>query len=290
MYVGGSSKEGFDRAESGEGVGRKPMQGGEPDPGRGVYVARRIVAAFILLLLLVLLVPWACQALFPERDSGPKAPETAVTDEDTATEQASAPDNSSDGDEVDEGNTGRATSTLEADGDESSEVPNVEVAVDLTGVITGLEADASEGGIVDSAPLPAPVPSTDNQQVQPIPQETVQPIPQETVLPVAQHQQQAAQPSPQQQVQPITQQVQPVAFEEPIFFREPPLFERPAFFGEPVFFEGPYVFEEPIPLGEGANFESPPAGTTAAPTASDAPVLADSGGPVAVTGTVVASA
>ena len=78
------------------------MQGGEPDPGRGVYVARRIVAAFILLLLLVLLVPWACQALFPERDSGPKAPETAVTDENPATEQASAPDNSSGG-EVDEG-------------------------------------------------------------------------------------------------------------------------------------------------------------------------------------------
>jgi len=285
MYVGGSSKEGFDRAESGEGVGRKPMQGGEPDPGRGVYVARRIVAAFILLLLLVLLVPWACQALFPERDSGPKAPETAVTDEDTATEQASAPDNSSDGGGVDEGNTGRATSTLEADENESSELPNVEVAVDLTGVITGLEADASEGGIVDSAPPPAPVPSTDNQQVQPIPQETVQPV----------AQQQAAQPSLQQQVQPITQQVQPVAFEEPIFFREPTLFERPAFFREPlffeepVFFEGPYVFEEPIPLGEGANFESPPAGTTAAPTASDAPVLADSGGPVAVTGTVVAS-
>jgi len=279
MYVGGSSKEGFDRAKSGEGVGRKPMQGGEPDPGRGVYVARRIVAAFILLLLLVLLVPWACQALFPERDSGPKAPETAVTDEDTATEQASAPDNSSDGGGVDEGNTGRATSTLEADENESSEVPNVEVAVDLTGVITGLEADASEGGIVDSAPPPAPVPNTDNQQVQPIPQETVQPV----------AQQQAAQPSLQQQVQPITQQVQPVAFEEPIFFREPTLFERPTFFREPVFFENPYVFEEPILLGEGANFESPPAGTTAAPTASDAPVLADSGGPVAVTGTVVAS-
>ena len=255
------------------------MQGGEPDPGRGVYVARRIVAALILLLLLVLLVPRACQALFPERDSGPKAPETAVTDEDTATEQASAPDNSSDGGGVDEGNTGRATSTLEADENESSEVPNVEVAVDLTGVITGLEADASEGGIVDSAPPPAPVPSTDNQQVQPIPQETVQPV----------AQQQAAQPSLQQQVQPITQQVQPVAFEEPIFFREPTLFERPTFFREPVFFENPYVFEEPILLGEGANFESPPAGTTAAPTASDAPVLADSGGPVAVTGTVVAS-
>ncbi|MDQ3926533.1 MAG: hypothetical protein M3272_06055, partial [Actinomycetota bacterium] len=162
---------------------------------------------------------------------------------------------------------------------ESSEVPNVEVAVDLTGVITGLEPAASEGYIVDSAPPPAPVPSTDNQQVQPIPQETVQPV----------AQQQAAQPSPQQQIQPITQQVQPVAFEEPIFFREPPLFDRPAFFGEPVFFENPYVFEEPIFLGEGANFESPSAGTTAAPTASDAPVLADSGGPVAVTGTVVAS-
>src|SRR3954451_6405599 len=42
------------------------MQGGQGpsgEPGRGVYVVRRIVAALVVLLLLALLVPQACQAL-----------------------------------------------------------------------------------------------------------------------------------------------------------------------------------------------------------------------------------
>src|SRR5215212_11074397 len=127
MYVGGSSKEGFDRAKAGEGVGRKPMQGGQPDPGRGVYVARRIVAALVVLLLIVLIVPRACEALFSERDSGTEAPETASTGEDTATEQASAPESSPDNGGVDEGVTGGnagAISDVAETEEEENEAPN----------------------------------------------------------------------------------------------------------------------------------------------------------------------
>ena len=38
------------------------MKGGQ-GPGRGIYVARRVIAALVVLLLLILLVPWACQNL-----------------------------------------------------------------------------------------------------------------------------------------------------------------------------------------------------------------------------------
>ena len=58
------------------------MQGGQ-EPGRGVYVVRRIVAIFVILLLLILLVPQACEAFIgPGEEPGSGAPETGDTGED----------------------------------------------------------------------------------------------------------------------------------------------------------------------------------------------------------------
>src|SRR5829696_2935054 len=54
------------------------MQGdqGPRENGRGVYVARRIVAAIVVLLLLALLIPWACQALVGPGEE-PEVPEVS---------------------------------------------------------------------------------------------------------------------------------------------------------------------------------------------------------------------
>src|SRR5215213_4761238 len=56
------------------------MQGG-PGPGRGIYVTRRVLAALVVLLLLVLLVPWACQNLIGSGEQpGSESSETADVD------------------------------------------------------------------------------------------------------------------------------------------------------------------------------------------------------------------
>src|SRR5918997_1702092 len=56
------------------------MQGG-PGPGRGIYVTRRVLAALVVLLLLVLLVPWACQNLIGSGEQpGSGSSETADVD------------------------------------------------------------------------------------------------------------------------------------------------------------------------------------------------------------------
>jgi hypothetical protein len=73
--------------------GRRPR--GEGRPGRRVYVARRIVAALVVLLLLALLVPRACQALTGSEDE-PASEASQVTEvgsaggeEDTPSEEGS---------------------------------------------------------------------------------------------------------------------------------------------------------------------------------------------------------
>jgi hypothetical protein len=82
------------------------MQGGPPDLGPGVYWARRIVAALIVLILLVLLVPRACQAFFgPEEEPSSVEPEKSATEEETVGETEGAPV---------EGGIGEAVSPAEA--------------------------------------------------------------------------------------------------------------------------------------------------------------------------------
>ncbi len=255
------------------------MQGGQPDPGRGVYVVRRIVAALVVLLLLVLLVPRACQALFPEEESGSRAPETVATDEDIAAEQADTADGSLEDGEIDaRGGAGSPTGGTEAGRSENSEELSAEVVVDITEVIANLEAPLVEDGPAGDQAAPVPtIPSTDaGDQQQP-----VQPI---------------AQPEP---VQPITQPepiaqpaVPPVLFEEAsVFFGEPVFFEEePIFLGGPVFFEEPFLLGEPIPFENSILLEDGAGGAMDAATGGDAPTTADSGGPgaVAVTGTATA--
>ncbi len=250
------------------------MQGGQPDPGRGVYVARRIVVAMVLVLLLVLLVPRACEALLPKEESSSRAPEIAATDEDPAAEQASITDSEPSDDEIDaEGDTGVTTSSAEAGGDESVEALSSEIAVDLPEVFTSLEpivggADiaASDVGIDQTAPIPG---VDDQQQVlQPV----VQPPPVQPVV----------QPPP---VQPVTQQAvaQPVPSEEPGFFGEEPFFfEGAAFFQEPFFFQEPVFFGEALVLEENADSIVNPS------IPEDTGVVAGSDGAIAVTATVAA--
>ncbi|HZY56600.1 MAG TPA: hypothetical protein VFE09_02235, partial [Rubrobacteraceae bacterium] len=101
MHAGGSRKERFDRQPE-EGVERKWMQGprrprGGQEPGRGVYVVRRIVAVLVVLLLLVLLAPWAWQTLFGQgEEPSSEAPEVAdvgdTGDEEATTDEGSAGD------------------------------------------------------------------------------------------------------------------------------------------------------------------------------------------------------
>ena len=258
------------------------MQGGQPDPGRGVYVVRRILAALVVLLLLVLLVPRACQALFPEEESGSRAPETAATDEDIAAEQADTADGSLDDGEIDaRGGTGSPTDGTEADRSENSEELSAEVVVNITEVVANLEAPLVEDGIAGDQAAPAPtLPDTDAGEQQP-----VQPI----------TQQQPVQPITQQElVQPIAQPaVPPVLFEaEPVFFGGPVFFEaEPVFFGEPGFFEAePVLLEEPILFENRLLLEDSAGGSVDVATGNDAVTTADSGGPgaVALTGTATA--
>jgi hypothetical protein len=252
------------------------MQGGQPDPGRGVYVVRRIVAALVVLLLLVLLVPRACQALFTEEESGSRAPETAATDEDIVAEKADTADDSLDDGEIDaRGGTGSPTGGTEAGRSENSEELSAEV-VNITEVVANLEAPLLEGSTASDQAVPVPtLPSTDagdqQQPVQPVAQ-------QEPVQPVAQ----------QEPVQPIAQPAGPPALREvePVFFFE----EEPIFFGEPVFFEEPFLLEAPILFENNIRLEEGAGGAMDAVPGGDAPTTTDSGGPgaVAVSGAAIA--
>ena len=242
------------------------MQGGQPDPGRGVYVVRRIVAALVVLLLLVLLVPRACQALFPEEESGSRAPETAATDEDIVAEQADTADGSLDDGEIDaRGGTGSPTGGTEAGRSENGEELSTEV-VNITEVVANLEAaPLLEGSTASDQAVPVPaLPSTDAGDQQP-------------VQPVAQ----------QEPVQSIAQPAGPPALfeEEPVFFEGEPIF-----FGEPVFFEEPFLLEAPILFENNIRLEDGAGGAMDAATGGDAPTTTDSGGPgaVAVSGAATA--
>src|SRR5829696_3142056 len=84
------------------------MYGGPPDPGRGVYLARRIVAAIVVVLLLVLVVPRACQAFLgpEEEETGPVESQKSATEEETVGETEAAP--------VEGGTTGEEVSAVEA--------------------------------------------------------------------------------------------------------------------------------------------------------------------------------
>jgi hypothetical protein len=210
--------------------GRESVQGPQ-EPGRGVYLARRIVALLIILLVLILLVPRACQALLgpgEEESSGPTVPETSVTEESTTglTEETAQQGSTAGGGETNvEVSISETASGAGAGEEESVQALDMQAAADLTGTAVSFEAPItpiSESAITDmNINQPAPLPEVGLQQ---------------------------------QEV------VQPVTFEEPVFFEESPFFE------EPMFLEEAVTPEEPTEVSEGPMASvSAPAPTSSGP-------------------------
>jgi hypothetical protein len=196
------------------------------EPGQGVYVARRLGAALVILLLLVLLVPWACENLL--RSEGEPAFETSETadvddsgdGEETVTEQGvaggqedAANSRSDDGEPGARGSVGMSTigDTLVRE-DESDAVANIEFDVDLAGPAMHFERTVGEGEV-----------------------NVIQEIP-------------AADVGVQQAVRPPAP-AEPMFLGEPVFIEDPVHFEDPVFFEDPTF-EDPILFEDPIFLVE----------------------------------------
>lgn len=234
------------------------MQGGR-EPGRGVYTVRRMLAVIIVLLLLVLFVPQACQALLGTgNETGSGAPDTADVDGSSGDEEDAATVEETTGDtESDEQGSATESSledeqarsegdAREASGeDEEEDVSNVEFDAALAQI--DVELDAAAGGANEIVPVPV-VDLALQQQSQPIafgePVVIEQPIAIQSPVPL--------EPPPAIPAQPIVQEpilpVEPAFFGEPIPFEEPIFFEEePAFFGDPTFYyEEPVFFVEPV--------------------------------------------
>src|SRR5215217_2270941 len=190
-----------------EEAGKKPMHEGPPDPGRGVYLARRIVAALVVLILLVLLVPRACQAfLGPEEEPSSIEPEKSATEEETVGETEGAP--------VERGTTTEEVSAVSPD--DAAHGTDVVAEAEAAEPRWDLEAPLGQGYIIGEVNQTAPVPGFGAAQ------QAVQPLP----------------PG-----QPISSAEPIVA--EPILSAEPVVAE-PTLPAEPIFFEGPIFFEEPL--------------------------------------------
>ena len=244
------------------------MQGGQ-EPGQGVYWARRIVAALVILLLLIFLVPRACQAFFgPEEASNPVAPEKSPTEEETVSETEGTPAEREIGEEVTSDEGVRSTVVVE------SEEPEAQ---------GDLEAPLDRSYMIGQVNQAAPVPSfgAAQQAIQPLP--TGQPIlPAEPVVvgPVL----------PTEPIKPILPaepvMAEPVLPAEPVI-AEPIFFEEPIFLNEPLFFEEPTFFEEE-PVFEGTSSKASAAAPE--PDAMADTNGGDGGGAVAVAGPVSARA
>jgi hypothetical protein len=214
-----------------EEAGKKPMQGGQ-EPGRGVYLARRIVAALVILLLLIFLVPRACQAfLGPEEESNPVAPEKSPTEEETVSETEGTPAERDIGEEV--GSDESVRSTVVVESEEAETQGDLKAPLDRSYFI---------GQVNEAAPVPSF--GAAQQAIQPLP--TGQPIlpaepvvvgpvlPTEQINPIL-----PAEPVIAEPVLPAELVImEPIFFEEPIFLNEPLFFEEPTFFGEEPVFEG----------------------------------------------------
>jgi hypothetical protein len=239
------------------------MQGGR-EPGRSVYTVRRILAALIVLLLLVLLVPQACQALLGTgNETGSGAPDTVdvngPSDEEGATtvEESADDTESAERESIEEESATESSSEVEQarsedDASEASDgdARNVEFDASLAQADVGLDATVA-GGADQIAPIPV-VDLAFQQQVQPIalgePVVFQQPIVAENPVPleppVVPTQPIAPEPSVQEPILPA----EPALLGELIPFAQELIFfeEDPAFFVEPTFLEAePVFFEEP---------------------------------------------
>ena len=181
--------------------------------------------ALVVLLLLVLLLPRACDALFTSGDEqGSETSETADVEssgdgeeEESVTEEEAAPVQEEIAEREDVAVSGSdEDDTSEAVGeDESEEVAALELEAGLVGPATGFGGIPGGGEVVG---IPQPVPLVGPGLQEPLP-----PIaPQEPVL------------------------VGEPLVTEPIFIEEPILVEEPLYFGEPLVYEDPTLsVEEP---------------------------------------------
>ena len=191
------------------------MQGGQ-EPGRGVYVVRRVLAILIILLLLVLLALWAYHNLLGSgRESDPGSSETAeVNDSGDAEENLSAEDvdgakeaainsSRSDSGEPDaRGGTGTRTSGGRHVGeDESPEGAQIESDTELVGATTKFQNTVGEGNVNGGQEIPA-FDGGGPQTIQPVIRE--QPVYFATLIPAE---------------EPVIAEL--VFFEEPIVPEEP---------------------------------------------------------------------
>ncbi len=252
------------------------MQGGS-GPGRGIYVTRRVLAALVVLLLLVLLVPWACQNLIGSGEQpGSESSETADVDtsdeggEEAAKDEEAATDDDSAAERADtargsDGETG-SEDDEEGFGDEEDGGAS-EVELDPLGSVAGLEAVGSAGQIP-----PTLDPGAANQLA-------IQPVaPTEPVF-------LALPPAPAES--PLVP-AEPIIPAEPVLFEDPTLFEDPFLFeGEGgAYFEDPYLsylFEDPYLFEGTAYFEEPQVALEEPPVAFEEEPLVDYAGPIATT-------
>ena len=111
--------------------GRRPR--GEGGPGRGVYLARRIIAALVVVLLLALLGTWAWQTLFRVgQEPGSEAPEItsagSTGSEETAAEEGSAGGTEEQGVVSQQGRSERLESSIRASTPEGRVIGSSNVA------------------------------------------------------------------------------------------------------------------------------------------------------------------
>jgi hypothetical protein len=255
------------------------MQGGPPDLGRGVYWARRIVVALIVLILLVLLVPRACQAFFgPEEAPSSVEPEKSATEEETVGETEGAPV---------EGGIGEEVSPVEAAQD--MYVAEAEAA----GIQRDLEAPFDQDYITGAVNQTAPVPSFGAAQpaVHPLPLGQpilpAAPVAAGPILPAAPVAAGPILPAEPVAAGPILPAAPVVA--EPTLPAEPvaaePTFAEPSLLDGALFFEEEPPFFGAMPVSEGTFSEA----RAAAPEQNNVAESAG-GGAVAVAGSVSASA
>jgi hypothetical protein len=262
------------------------MQGGQ-EPGRGVYLARRIVAALIVLLLLVFLVPRACQAfLGPAEESNTVAPEKSVTEEETTSETAGTPARSEIGEQASPGQSARSSTVVVESEEAENQEGDLEASLDLSNTIGQVNQEA------------APVPAFDaaQQAVQPLPSgqpalRAEQPVAVGPVLPT----EPVAPILPAEQPVPPTEPIEPSLPAQPIVagptlpaepvIAEPTLPVEPMFLNKPLFLEVPASFEEE-PVFEGTSREA----IATAPEPSTVAQTNSGGGAVAAAGPVSARA
>ena len=217
---------------------------------RSVYLVRRIVAALVILFLLALLVPQACQALFGSGGTGSGAQDTAdvnsssgddeenATNEETddatevaiqedATNHATEEQSDSSGESGASEGTRRSFGGVEANEDEYSGIENIEIEAEPAGAAEVLE-EVAIGEVDEVGPISV-IDAGGQQPIQPmLPVEWTVPV--GSITPI----------EPAILAEPIASEV-PIVPEEPIFYYygDIPYYDYWAYY-----YEDPSYYEE----------------------------------------------